>query len=327
MPERVLHMALRTPQEGQPALARALSSIGEYDEIDWDASGIGAFETALANANRLRPTLIFAQIQRAGAFTPQQISELKAASDPACVACHWDGDMHHRPAEPARAWFVELGKVFDTSLVCTTAHLAEYAAMGVNNPGYLQIGIDKTLYRPTEPTPGTPPIVMLASRYATHERRNRIVEQLAERYGDQFAVYGHGWSGSCARPMLRQDQEAGVYAAAKCAISMSIRNDLPCYTSDRLFRAMGSGAVVLAELFPGMVETLGLNPGVDCLAWFSTETLFRGIEFARSVPEEIGRWMRARASHLVHVRHTWQARMPELLEIVRAVREKEIRQV
>lgn len=318
--ERILHVALRTPDEKQPALERALRSIAaEYAEVDWMPAPDHAARAIGRVASVIRPTLVFMQLQRAGVLSQTDIVALRSVCDPSVVIVNWDGDQHHEPSSPERAWFVELGRVCDASLVVNTAHPSAYAALGVKNPGYLQIGVDATLYRPTEPTPGTPPVVMLASRYQTHAMRNDVVERLAQRYGARFGVYGHGWSGECARPFLRQDQEAGVYAGAQVAISMSIRNDLPCYTSDRLFRAMGSGALVAVERFPGM-ERLGLLPDWDCFAWEGGDALCTIIDGVLEATQQQFDGMRRNATGLVHARHTWQARMPELLQTVEAAR-------
>ena len=344
MLERVLHVCLRTPEEKQPALAAALRSLAasdaDYGEVDWIRAGSYAPTELLQRAEALRPSIVFMQIQRAGVFSAQDISALRSRCAPDAVIVNWDGDQHHEPNSDARRWFVELGRVCDASLVVNTKHPAEYAQMGVQNPGYLQIGIDGDLYKPSPPTPGTPPIVLLAGRYQTHYARNDLVAKLSARYGASFGVYGSGWTGPSARPFLRQHEEAGVYAAAEVAISMSIRADLPCYTSDRLFRAMGSGGLVFVQSFLGMRELGLLHPcsllpdpesgtyreaglAANCFTWHQPEGLFDAIDYAmqhRGCDAFFA--MRRAAAQLVHERHTWKARMPEFLGIVEAVRQK-----
>jgi hypothetical protein len=326
--ERVMHVALRDGREKQPGLARALRSVADgYAEVDWVACeqiGPEAVRSAMrACAAMLRPTLVFLQIQRRSAITPDVIAELRGLCDPDVVIVDWDGDQHHDADSPERAWFRELGAACDTSLVVNTAHPTVYANMSLRNPGYLQIGIDPLLYHPHAiPTPGTPAVVMLASRYAgysPYKRRQDIVDTLERRYGaGGFGVYGGGWTGPSGHPMLNQDHEAGVYSAATSAISMSIRADLPRYTSDRLFRALASGAYVLVERFPDMAG-LGLIDGVNCRAWSGWGELENHLIQAEPRDHEYTR-IRHAAADLALALHTWDARMPELLWIVDAVR-------
>jgi hypothetical protein len=275
----------------------------------------------------IRPTLVFMQIQRVSPITAELVEQLRGCCDPDVVIVNWDGDQHHEPDAPQRAWFRELGQACDTSLVVNTAHQPIYAAAGVRNPGYLQIGIDPDIYKPTDPTPCTPQVVLLASRYggyAAYKHRQDIADTLEKTYGGNvFGVYGSGWSGPSGRPMVAQTQEAGIYNAAGVAVSMSIRNDLPRYTSDRLFRALASGAYVAVERFPDM-EGLGLVDEVNCEFWTGWGELQDIIlrvsdsghyrETARQVD------LRYQARLLAHTYHTWDARMPELLYIVDAVR-------
>lgn len=326
--ERVLHVALRDAREKQPGLARALRGIADsYGEVDWlrceQLDERATRSTMRVVASTLRPTLVFIQTQRRSPITPELLEEMRPLFDDNCVIVNWDGDQHHEAAAPERAWFRELGAACDTSLVVNTAHPEIYASLGVRNPGYLQIGVDQELYRPhAVPAPGTPSTVMLASRYAgyaPYQRRQAIVDLLEAYYGaGGFGVYGGGWSGPSAHPMLNQDQEAGVYGASVCAISMSIRADLPRYTSDRLFRALACGAYVLVERFPDMAG-LGLVDGVNCRAWSGWGELQNHITQAEPRDPEYQR-IRSCAEHLGLLHHTWDARMPELLYIVDQIR-------
>lgn len=325
--ERLLHVCLRTPVEGQPALAAMLRSLaGQYEEFDWQqiCGPHARAQVLLATARQLRPTVVFMQLQNAEAFSPATIEQLRAASDPSAVIVSWDGDQpDYAFTDPRHAWFIELGKVCDASLVTSTAQPPIYAAAGVKNPGYLQIGIDEELYQPRPPTPGTPEIVFLASRYehTSHARRTELAAELHARYGNRFAVYGHGWeSFSYGRALLTQPQEAGVYSAARCAISMSMRNDLPAYSSDRLFRALASGAVTLVEYFPELETTVGLQPGLHGFEWAARPELFDHIDAILDVPDPTYEFMRRAASEFARRYHSWKARAPELREVIRQVR-------
>lgn len=330
--ERVLHVALRTPQETQPSLHAALASlcdpsvVNRGGVIDWQVaekrgSLVGDLMTA---AHELRPTLIFMQLQRATPITREVVQKVRAFCPPECVIVNWDGDQHYHPGDVQRQWFVDLGQACDASLVVNTRHPDAYATLKVKHPGYLQIGVDDR-YTPAPPAPGTPDVVLLAGCYPhipAYERRREVVRQMQELLGDRFGVYGGGWTRSgwpSGRPALKQEQEPPVYAGAKAAISMSICNDLPRYTSDRLFRALASGAVTLVERFPDM-EGLGLEHGRNCFTWETPDELKKLVglvvnEMCIVTLADVGANAVSLAAH-----HTWHARMGELMAIVEAVR-------
>jgi len=339
--ERTLHLALKTPQEPQAALERALRSISsQYEQVDWcyaERQPGGIEKAAQSAAARLNPTLVFLQIQRANTLPGAVIERLRAVCHPSCVIVQWDGDMHHTPRDPGRQWFIDLGRACDCNLTVETGYQKDYLAAGVRHPGYLEIGIDEQFYHPTEPTPGIPPVVLLAACYPDLEQiapggyagRVRVAAECEKAYGiDGFGVYGSGWGPDpqrnypgnvCRREFLNQPQEAGVYAAAAAALSLSIRCDLPRYTSDRLFRMLASGAVCLVENLPDY-EGLGLVDGVNCLIfdeWDGLKSDLDEILLTRNSP----RWstMRQEAARL-GLEHTWAARMPELLACIDAVR-------
>lgn len=320
--ERVLHIALKDDFEQQPGLSTALKSLTErndFSEIPWPAHTHNLSNMIFEAAKRIKPTLVFMQIQRSNVITSDVINTLRSLSDPRCVVVHWDGDQHYEPTDPERSWFVELGRFCDTSLVCNTRHPHAYRTLGVKHPGYLQIGTDDR-WLPAAPTLHTPSIVFLAGGYPGYIWRREVVSRLEKWLGpSEFGVYGNGWDGfQSARPFVRQTLESGVYSGSKAALSMSIRSDLPRYTSDRLFRALSSGALVMVEEFPEM-EGLGLNES-NCLKWTSWEDLKLRIEGVFSGEMRKQTAMRKAAFDLAQDHHQWSHRMPELMAIVDAVR-------
>jgi len=281
-------------------------------------------EAVYRAAEQIRPTIVFAQMQQPSALANGEvIARLRSLCDPACVIVQYDGDLHYRPDEAPRQWFVDLGALIDASLTTELQYQAEYAAMGVRRPGFLEVGVPDGWERITPPVPvGVPPVVLLASRWGClngYDSRDAAVAACGEWYGPTgFAVYGNYWAGACARPYLTPAQELGAYGEAKAALCMSIRNDVARYTSDRLFRALYAGAVVVAECFPDC-EGLGLENGRNCLLWRGMDDLGACLQTALAMPEEQRQEMRQAAATLGR-EHTWGARMGELLAIVDAIR-------
>lgn len=320
--ERILHLALRNDFEKNPGVTSAFKSIAaEYREVDWRyVEPRVRVSLTLSAAREIRPTLVFLQLQDRGVFTPDDIVKLRQECDTTVVICNWDGDQHYDPPSEQRDWFAQLGRVCDASLVPNTQHPAIYAGMGVKHPGYLQVAIDPEIYRPTPPASRIEPIVCLATNYGIrlHRRRVSMLDTVKQMFPGKLGLYGGNW-GADGNPMLRQVEESAVYAAARAALSISIRNDLPRYSSDRLFRMLASGAVCLVESFPDC-EGLDLRDGVNCMLWSDLQQLEGLIRSVLDSPAE--RWLPMRQAAVeLSVDHTWAARLHELLSIVDAVRE------
>lgn len=321
--ERIFHIALRSKQEKQPGLARALMRLCKdpscYADVDWqrleEDRTLGA--QIVSMAHRLRPTVVFMQIQRNSMIGPEIINAMRDECDRNVVIINWDGDQHYSPGDTQRKWFVELGKVCDCSLVVNTSHPAIYAEMGVRNPGYFQIGIDRDIYF-SIPGNTEREIVFLGSAYrqnSAYAYRRQVAEKMHREFGDGFSVYGYGWQVGWAKPWIKQEQEREVYASSRFALSMSITNKLPRYSSDRLFRALACGATVLVQRFPDM-EGVGLVHGTNCLVWETEQEL---VDHVRSTSETVRRRIGSRAEMLA-LSHTWHSRMYELAAIIGHVR-------
>jgi hypothetical protein len=276
-------------------------------------------------AAAINPTLVFMHMQVPSALdNGNVIAKLRALCDPSCVIVQFDGDQHWAPSDWRRQWYTNLGALIDASLTAECHFQDEYATMGVKHPGFLAVGVPDgwDMSFPPEAC-GNPPLVLLASKWAClegYESRLDAVTLCADWYGPSgFAVYGNNWGGvDCARPYLEAGQELGAYRDAKAALSVSIRNDITRYTSDRLLRALYAGAVTLVERFPDC-EGLGLEHGVNCLLWSGKEELFACCELALRMPLEQSQPIREAAKALGQL-HTWQCRMPELLAMVDTVR-------
>ena len=299
------------------AYLQALEGCGAaYREVP---VGTEFFDVALLEAaEAIRPTLVFLNLQ-GPSIGADFISELRPLCDPACVIVQWDGDQHHEPSDPRRQWFVDLGRVLDASLVVNVKHPAEYAALGVRHPGFLGCGVDENVWRPTVPAAGVPPVVTLANNWPQFDyaARNRTFAAVAAAFPDEFAVYGGGWESGApfpTRPFLRNEDQAGVYAAARAVLSMSIRCDLPRYTSHRLFGALAAGAVTLVEWFPDC-EGLGLVDGYNCILWHGIDELLDKLRHLPARPLEMR--MAARRVGMLHGLGAW---LGELMAVVDAVR-------
>lgn len=337
--ERVLHIALRSAIDQQHGLTRALRSCGSvYRDVDWRAyaGGVnGSFvdspllEAVFKAAAEITPTLVWMQLHGGDVPTPEDIIRLRKLCDPRLgVIINWDGDQHFEPQQHQREWFVRLGRVCDASLVVNTRHPAEYAAMHVFHPGFWGVGYDEYVWLPVEPRPTNVPEVVFLANYwhwlaSEYSNRWHLAQAVADAFPGRFGVYGNQtapYPGRMPfRPFLPNEHEAHVYSGAVCALSISIRNDLPRYTSNRLVYLLGCGALPVVERFPDMTG-LGLEEGVNCLGFTGPEELVKACRWALDEATLAERDAIRAAAYEVGKLHSWQAHVPELLAIVDAIR-------
>jgi hypothetical protein len=323
--ERVMNIGMACATDTQIGQKLALASMaapGGFRDLAWNTP-FDPIPHICAAADEIRPTLVWMQLQGPSLIHSEGLAEIRNHCDPSVVVVNWDGDQHFEPHEAGRAWFRELSGKCDANLVANTQHPYQYAAMGMRGAGFLGPGSDHLLWRPTEPTSGTPAIVALANHWPTlnYDRRNSFFGLVAKEYPGDFGIYGRNWEqypGMPGRPYLNNEEEAGVYSAARAALSISIRNDLDRYTSNRLPYALCTGTVVLVERFLDC-EGWGLVDGVNCLIWDGWNELKEQLDrILRTRPED---WMEMRAAgRELGCLHSWDTRMMELQAIVDVIR-------
>jgi hypothetical protein len=140
-----------------------------------------------------------------------------------------------------------------------------------------------------------------------------------------FALYGSGHAGGCGSIALSRAHEA--YQHATIGLNVSLCNDFPAYSSDRIFRILGCGSLLLTKRFP-MMSIYGLEHDKNCLVWDTPEqavALAEGAVFflnngdgddMKKVIENVA----AAGASLARERHTWDARVHELVPLLAAVR-------
>ena len=324
--ERVLCVGLQDANEPMEPMQRGLErSCGVCRAVDWrDGDPEAVRARVLATAHEFRPTVVFLRLQRGGTpITPQFVQELRPHCAPEAVIVHWNGDQYEMAGTPAAAWMVELGRVCDTTLLVNTQEQGALAHAGVRHPGFLAAGYDPEVYQHRPAPEVRREVVCLANRHrkvAGYDRRRELLGKFAA-WGEPAVLYGKGWDPQTirARAMVTRVHESAIYSGAAAALSVSMHEDLARYTSDRLWRMLGCGAVALVEQFPGW-NACGLRDGINCVLWSGWEQLRHTLDWAlsddglRQGPE-----LRQNALELAKLQ-TWEARGLELLACVDAVR-------
>lgn len=313
---RVLHVALNTPTDTQPGLERALRALGPYKQLDWqqikNEYGLMLMnQRILDEAIEFKPDLIFIQVQT-DVLDPFMLYKLKSIL-PGCVIANWNGDV--RPTMPP--WMSVIGAKIDLTLITNKSQTAEYLRKGCRRVEYLQIGFDEEVFKPDDGKRDGKPVVFMGSNYGQFplsEERLQMVRLLELKYGKQFRVFGQGWGEE--DKMLDHHAEAQAYNRAQIAIGISAF-DYECYTSDRLFRAMGSGVLYLTKYFSGL-ETMFEN-GEHLIWWRDIAELPGLIDTYLDRAEKGREYIAKTGCEYVHKHHTWLSRAFQLRKMVREI--------
>jgi len=303
---RVLHIALNTADDEQPALRRALEGIGEYHQIDWRQQRHRINDILLSEGARFDPHIVFMQLQAEGVINPLVLQRFAQKTDAFIV--NWNGDV--RPS--VQHWMGYLGEVCDMTLITNRTQIPEYERLGCQRPGYLQIGFDDRNFKPKD-AKKTREVVFLGTNYRDFplsQMRVDMVEAVAQKY--KLEVFGNGWPQHNARVGLQDEPD--IYHSAKIALGISAF-DYECYTSDRLFRAMGSGCFYLTKWFPD-IETMFENHK-HLVWWHDIDELLEQIGYYLTHDNKREK-IAAAGCELVHKQHTWQNRIEELMCLVKS---------
>ncbi|KKL12309.1 hypothetical protein LCGC14_2537050 [marine sediment metagenome] len=114
--------------------------------------------------------------------------------------------------------------------------------------------------------------------------------------------------------MVDHSSEAELYRQSKIALGISAF-DYDCYTSDRLFRAMGSGVFYLTKYFPG-IESMFTNKK-HLVWWHDIDECLELIDYYLRhglEREQIAK----RGAEIVSQEHTWDRRIEELMCIAKS---------
>ncbi len=143
---------------------------------------------------------------------------------------------------------------------------------------FLQIGYDPEIYTPIGSKVKCPEIVFMGNNnggFPLSGLRQTMVAYLKDIYGDNFGYYGIGWDKADGNFMGNQLGEAEIYRSAKIGINLS-HYDYEWYTSDRLFRMLGSGICVLSHNFTNWNHNFSTN---EVCVWDDLEALKSQIDY------------------------------------------------
>ena len=247
--KKLLHVGMNTFTESMPKYFREQC---EYSEMRLDASLAGSLNHLIASDQI--PDIIFIQIQSDkidGKNTNSYIgASIRSLKDMGAFIINWTGDIRNSTPE----WMIRFAENVSITMFSNMRDVNNCERLGINT-GFLQQGIDTNIFTPNGDKTESAEIVFLANNYVNQfplsgYRRDGI-NLLQRKYGNRFKVYGNGWGSNAGNVNSSQYEEAKVYRGCKIAISISHYN-VDRYFSDRLGRALCSGAMVLSHDYRGL---------------------------------------------------------------------------
>jgi len=297
---KVLHIGF-----SNPALGNAFKKRCDYRFIDWTSwtavpnNVPNLHKHILDTCDEFDPDVVFMQIQSPGVITPELCQQLPG------LVVNWTWDYR----EPTPEWMVDCAPHVLSAF--TNENDVNYLTSLGHRAVFLQGGFDSEIYNPDGMIDeNAPSIVFMANNYPKDDYdfpladfRMDIVQSLKERYGSEFAVYGFGWPGQNPLQsfMHRERKEAECYRGCKIAINLS-HYQAERYTSDRMFRILGTGTFCLSHWYPGIDKDFKQSTHLDI--WKTKQELFDLIDHYLANAEE--RIETAEAGcKLAHLNYTW----------------------
>jgi glycosyltransferase involved in cell wall biosynthesis len=246
---------------GQNGFTKAMATVCD-EFIDIPMANVNQGLMDLTSAD-----IVFLQPQDRG-ISNEALNNLKNIG---AWICNWSGDVR-RIIPPC---YFEYGQIVDLTAFSNMNDVKTLRGLGYNAE-FLQIGYDPALYFADENVVKDIDIVFMGNNvggFPLSGYRMEMVQELKRVYGDRFKACGIGQRDG--NFMGDQQGEARTYRSAKIGINLSHFN-YERYSSDRLFRMLGTGILVLSHEYPGIYEDF--NPH-DMGIWQDFDQLKSHIDY------------------------------------------------
>ena len=247
---RIFHLGLCVGPPPFDSMRKAfLANSTAYIELSTGEKDVN--QKAISMARAFKPDLIFMQIQSANIIYIDTVVQLKKTG---AFVVNWNGDI--RATTPQ--WMIEMSKHIDKTLFSN-----DRDSKNVEDGGYLEIGYDPEIYKPEGESLDLKPIGFFGNNYGSamfplSRMRIEMNNLLSRHFRKEYGVYGNNWHNVSGNFNHSQAEEAKAYRGIKIGINLS-HFDEPKYTSDRIYRIMGSGCFCLAKKYEGMPFVDGLH--------------------------------------------------------------------
>ena len=262
-------------------MKKGFESIFECTHFDWMhpkyQNNKVLLNTNLLEVFRLTmPAIVFMHIQDDGIVDLHVVQFMKQYA----IVINWTGDVRH----PIPEHYIKIGKEIHLTLFTNMNDVISIRELGVDSD-FLQVGFDSDYFNPLPVPYGKyPEILFMGSNYncfPLSKLRLEMVKRLRAEFGGKVGIYGEGWSVSknidYANGIISSyDEEANAYRCCKIAINLS-HFEYDRYTSDRLFRILGSGTFCLTHHYPKIEKDF--TDGKDLVIWSDLDDLIKKIKY------------------------------------------------
>jgi hypothetical protein len=261
---KFLHIGMCATGEPLNGLQKSMIKFTDYKEINCGVSNL--HDRIVESISEWVPDIVFLQIQAADIIKIESLRLLKSAGS---FIINFTGDVR----QPIPQWYISTAPLVDITLFSNEADVNVFKSMGLKAE-FLQLGFDPEIYNPDGPLIAGKDIVFMANNYGDlfplSNFRIQVANALRHEFGDKFGLYGSGWNECDGNYMGDQKGEAARYRGSKIAINCS-HFSLDRYSSDRIYRILGSGALCLTKYYPGMDKDF--NDKGHLISWDSIFTL------------------------------------------------------
>lgn len=255
--------------QNNPDLQKGLDSVFECIHLDWIPYGTNSHTfqyDLLQKFYSFNPDIVFMHIQSGEAVNVETASAMAKTS----TVVSWTGDVRY----PLPQHYLDMGRHIDSTLFTNMDDVETCILNGVN-ADFLQVGFDSNHFNPLGSVSAYPEIIFMGSNYPVAnfpltQLRMDMVHRLKAEFGNNFGVYGGGWNGLESGNITSYEEEGKAYRSCKIAINLS-HFAYKRYSSDRMFRILGSGAFCLTHHFPEIESDFKV--GEEVVVWDNLDDL------------------------------------------------------
>jgi hypothetical protein len=320
--KRVFHIAIDSDTYNSDGIAKGFEQNGYVvDKYNWQqqryelhTEGMNAH--CVGTAILSNPDLIFLHCQNPEAFSEETVNQLRAIAP----IVHYTFDVK----EDIR-WHKSIAKYMAVTLFACHEDVNSCKADGIDNVAYMPSSADFDVYKPSlimdQKKETMPPIVFIGSKYINTslnypkaQERQDMIDYMYENFPTKFMAFGQGQKGG----LTKKEQEIEIYNRAKIVITHNnfLRKG---YCSDRDFRAVGCGPLVVHQFFEGVKEMFGWHTAV----WADFQDLKYTCDYflRENKTEERERIANKDREHVLS-NHTWGERVKQILKLLPEVTTK-----
>lgn len=316
-------------QAGPRAAFEACLNAGELERYSayplLHRTGVVGSATAIRElldiARAEQPSVVLLQHLAGSGFGQRCWADLRAACPQALLVYH-----EHDPYTPIRQPLP-----IEARAAASHADIIYTSGTGQFRRNFLKYGASDVRYSPQGFDPNRfhssgysvsarRTIVMIANSHRPRKpwrllpgarERKQLVSKAAKMFGDRFAIYGSGWSGTHAKGNCNYSEQSKILSAATLSINWDHFSNEAHYYSDRWPISLVSGAVHVTTQHPGQEQ---LTDGHESL--FSARTpddLLALADRLMTMPVAKLESMSAEAAQFAKLRHQQESEFRRIL--------------